>query len=111
LTTGGTVVKDVKRKTWVTRKNFENMYNNVYKTMVEADVQRSKKRQSSTMLDCLQNINLPGPNMFYLLMRQGAINNGRAGGKTFILPKNDSECGAPTDTTTDLHYPVLPFIL
>ncbi len=38
LTTGGTVIKDVKRRTWVTRKNFENMYNNVYKTMVEAGV-------------------------------------------------------------------------
>ncbi len=38
LTTSGTVIKDVKRRTWVTCKNFENMYGNVYKTMVEADV-------------------------------------------------------------------------
>jgi hypothetical protein len=38
LTTGGTIIKDVKRRTWVTCKNFENMYNNVYKTMVNAGV-------------------------------------------------------------------------
>ena len=33
-----------------------------------------------------------------------------SGGETFILPKNDSECGAPTGATTDLHYTMLPFI-
>jgi hypothetical protein len=38
LTTSVTVIKDVKRRTWVTRENFENMYENVYKTMVEAGV-------------------------------------------------------------------------
>ncbi len=38
LTTSGTVIKDVKRRTWVTCKNFENMYDNVDKTMVEAGV-------------------------------------------------------------------------
>jgi hypothetical protein len=32
------VIKDVKRRTWVTRENFENMYENIYKTMVEAGV-------------------------------------------------------------------------
>ncbi len=38
LTTSGTVIKDVKRRTWVMRENFENMYDNVYKTMVKAGV-------------------------------------------------------------------------
>jgi hypothetical protein len=30
------VIKDIKRKTWVTRENFENMYENIYATMVES---------------------------------------------------------------------------
>jgi hypothetical protein len=38
LTTSGTVIKVVKRRTWVTIENFENMYINVYKTMAEAGV-------------------------------------------------------------------------
>ena len=38
LTTSGTVIKDVKRRTWMTKVNFENIYENVYKTMVEAGV-------------------------------------------------------------------------
>jgi hypothetical protein len=36
--------------------------------------------------------------------------DGRAGNECFILPKADHECGAPTGTTTDLHFTVLPFI-
>jgi hypothetical protein len=38
LTTKGTVIKDIKRRTWVTRENFENMYEYIYATMVEAGV-------------------------------------------------------------------------
>ncbi len=38
LTTSGTVIKYVKRRTWVSREDFENMYENVYKTVAEAGV-------------------------------------------------------------------------
>jgi hypothetical protein len=38
LTTKGTVIKDIKRRTWVTRENFENMYEKIYATIVEAGV-------------------------------------------------------------------------
>ncbi len=38
------------------------------------------------------------------------LNDSRVGGELFILPKLDSECGAPTGATTDLHYIVLPFV-
>jgi hypothetical protein len=42
LTTSGTVIKDVKRRTWVAKENFENMYKNMYKTMVEAGVAEAR---------------------------------------------------------------------
>ena len=38
LTRNGSVVKDLKRRTWVTAENFQNMYENVYETMVEAGI-------------------------------------------------------------------------
>ncbi len=30
------MIKDIKRRTWDTRENFETMYENIYATMVEA---------------------------------------------------------------------------
>jgi hypothetical protein len=38
LSRSGSVIKDIKQRTWVTHDNFENMYENVYKTMVEAGI-------------------------------------------------------------------------
>ena len=38
LTTSGTVIKDVKRRMLVTKENFKNMYENIYKMMVEAGI-------------------------------------------------------------------------
>jgi hypothetical protein len=38
LTTKRTMIKDVKRMTWVIRENFENLYKNIYTKMVEAGV-------------------------------------------------------------------------
>ncbi len=38
LSRSGSVIKDLKRRTWVTYENFENMYDNVYKRMVEAGI-------------------------------------------------------------------------
>jgi hypothetical protein len=38
LSRSGSVIKDIKWRTWVTHDNFENMYENVYKTMVEAGI-------------------------------------------------------------------------
>ncbi len=41
LTLNGSAVKDVKRNSWVTRENFENMYENVYKRMFTKMVESS----------------------------------------------------------------------
>jgi hypothetical protein len=38
------------------------------------------------------------------------LNDWRVGNKQFIVPKVDSECGAPTSETADIHFTVLPFI-
>jgi len=38
------------------------------------------------------------------------LNDGRVGNEKFILPKQDSEFGAPIGATTDIHFTVLPFI-
>jgi hypothetical protein len=38
------------------------------------------------------------------------LNDGRVGGELFVVPKIDNEAGAPTGSTTDLHFMVLGFI-
>jgi hypothetical protein len=114
LTTSGTVIKDVKSRTWVTRENFENMYENIYKTMVEADVaeELSEAIQHEAGLPTKYQLTKPEYVLFVDEMgcNTNQLNDGRVGGEMFILPKLDSECGAPTGATTDLHYTVLPFI-
>ena len=114
LTTSGTVIKDVKRRTWVTQENFENMYENVYKTMVEAGV--AEELEEAIQLDAglPTKYKLTVPDHVLFVDETGSntnqLNDGRVGGERFILPKDNSECGAPTGATTDIHYTVLPFI-
>jgi hypothetical protein len=43
LTRSGATIKDSKRNTWVTKDNFQNMYENVYKEMVKAGVAEEKE--------------------------------------------------------------------
>jgi hypothetical protein len=114
LSTSGTVIKDVKRRTWVTKENFENMYENVYKTMVEAGV--AEELEEAIQLDAglPTKYKLTYPDHVLFVDETGCntnqLNDGRVGGELFILPRNDSECGVPTGATTDLHYTVLAFI-
>ena len=114
LTTSVTVIKDVKRRTWVTRENFENMYENIYKTMVEAGMEEelSEAIQHEAGLPTKYQLTKPKYVLFVDEMdcNTNQLNDGRVGGELFILPKIDSECGAPTGATTDLHYMVLPFM-
>jgi hypothetical protein len=42
LSRNGSSIKDTKRRTWVTRENFINMYENVYERMVEAGIAEKK---------------------------------------------------------------------
>jgi len=114
LTTRGTVIKDVKRRTWVTRENFENMYENIYETMVEAGVAEELTKPIQYDEGLPTKYRLIHPEYVLFVDETGCntnqLNDGRVGGELFILPKLDSECGAPTGATTDLHYTVLPFV-
>jgi hypothetical protein len=38
------------------------------------------------------------------------LNDGRVGGKLFVVPKDDHEAGAPIGLTTDIHFTVLGFM-
>jgi len=114
LTTKGVVIKDVKRRTWVTRENFENMYENIYKTMVEAGVAEELTEPINYDVGLPSKYNLIHPEYCLYVDETGCntnqLNDGRVGGELFILPKKDWECGAPTGATTDLHYTILPFV-
>jgi hypothetical protein len=114
LTTKGTVIKDIKRRTWVTRENFENMYENIYATMVEAGVAEELTEPIQYEDGLPTKYRLIHPEYVLFVDETGCntnqLNDGRVGGELFILPKMDSECGAPTGATTDLHYTVLPFV-
>jgi hypothetical protein len=114
LTTSGSVIKDVSRRTWVTWENFENMYENINKTMVEAGVAEELSEAIQREAGFPTKYRLTNPEYVPFVDEMGCntnqLNNGRVGGEMFILPKFESECGAPTAATTDLHYTVLPFI-
>jgi hypothetical protein len=114
LTTSGTVIKDVKRRTWVTKENFENMYENVYKTMVEAGVAEEVSEEIQHEAGLPSKFRLTRPEYILFVDETGCntnqLNDGRVGNELFIVPKVDSECGAPTGATTDIHFTVLPFI-
>ncbi len=114
LTTKGVVIKDVKRRTWVTRENFENMYENIYQIMVEAGVAEKLTKPIESDVGLPSRYNLIHPEYCLFVDETGCntnqLNDGRVGGELFILPKKDSECGAPTGATTDLHYTILPFV-
>jgi hypothetical protein len=42
LTRSGTTVKDTKQNTWITKENFINMYENVYKEILLAGIEEKK---------------------------------------------------------------------
>jgi hypothetical protein len=114
LTTSGTVIKDVKRRTWVMKENFENMYENVYKTMVEAGVAEEVSEEIQHEAGLPSKFRLTRPEYILFVDETGCntnqLNDGRVGNELFIVPKVDSECGAPTGATTNIHFTVLPFI-
>ncbi len=114
LTTSGTVVRDFKRRTWVTKENFENMYENVYKTMVEAGVAEEVSEDIQHKAGLPSKYRLTRPEYVQFVDETGCntnqLNDGRVGNERFISPKDDSECGAPIGATTDIHFTVLPFV-
>jgi hypothetical protein len=93
LTTSGTVIKDVKRKAWVTKENFENMYENVYKTMVEAGVAEELSEEIQHKAGLPSKYRLTRPEYVLFVDETGCntnqLNDGRVDNEQFILPKVD----------------------
>jgi hypothetical protein len=103
-------MKEVKRNSWVTRENFKNVYENVYKRMVETGI--AEKDEIETQYEGLPleyRLALP----YYLLFvdetgcNTNQLNDGKVGDEVFIMPKDCSDAEAPAGATTDLHYTAL----
>ncbi len=91
------------------------MYENVYNTMVEAGVAEEVSEEIKYETGLPSKFKLTRPEYVVFVDETGCntnqLNDGRVGNEKFILPKQDSEFGAPIGATTDIHFTVLPFIL
>jgi hypothetical protein len=114
LTTSGTVIKDFKRRTWETKENFENIYENVYKTMVKAGMVEEVSEDIQHKAGLPSKYRLTRPEYVLFMDETGCntnqLNDWKVGIERFILPKDDSKCGAPIGATTNIHFTVLPFM-
>lgn len=114
LTRNGSAIKDAKRSTWVTRENFQNMYENVYERMVEAGIAKKEDIETVQEDGLPSKYSLTLPEYLIFLDETGCntnqMNDGKVGGEVFILPKNSGDAAAPIGATTDIHFTVLPFI-
>ena len=114
LTRNKTTIKDIKRRTWVRRENFENMYENIYNEMVEAGIAEELEEEISYEKGLPSKFRLTHPD--YLLFEDetgcntNQLNDGKVGGEVFIMPKCSGDAAAPAGATTDIHFTVLPFI-
>jgi hypothetical protein len=97
----------------VTRENFENMYDNVYKTMLEANMAEELSEKIQHEAGLLSKSKLTRPDYVLFVDETGCntnqLNDGRFGNELFGLTKVDREGGAPIGATTGLHYTVLFF--
>jgi hypothetical protein len=113
LTSKGSIIKDMKRSTWVTSENFESMYDNIYEVMVEAGIAEKKEEDVQYEAGCSSHFVLTKPEYLLFVDETGCntnqLNDGHVGGETFILPKDDCEA-APRGATTDINFTVLPFL-
>jgi hypothetical protein len=114
LTRNASAVKDLKRRTWVKTENFKNMYENVYKMMVEAGIAEVVEEAIQHEAGLLTKYKLTHPKYLVFVNETGCntnqLNDGKVGGELFIMPKNVGNAAAPAGATTDIHFTVLPFI-
>jgi hypothetical protein len=114
LTQSGTTIKDTKRNTWVTKENFQIMYESVHEAMVTAGVTQNEDEEINYGTGLPSRYRLTKPEYVLFMDETGCntnqLNDGRVGGELFIVPKADNEAGCPIDATTDLHFTVLGFI-
>ncbi len=114
LTRSGTTIKDTKRNTWVTKENFQNMYESVYEAMVTAGVAQKEDEEITYGTGLPSRYRLTKPEYVLFVDETGCntnqLNDGRVGGELFIVPQVANEAGRPIGSTTDLHFTVLGFI-
>ena len=96
------------------KEHFENMYQCMYKSMVEAGVAEELAEEIQYGSGLPSKFRLTNPNYVVFVDETGSntnqIKDGRVGGERYILPKQQSELGAPIGATTDLHFTVLAFM-
>ena len=114
LSRSASVVKDIKRRTWVKAENFENMYQNIYEHMVEAGIAEYVEEAIQHDSGLPTNYKLTHPEYLLFVDETGCntnqLNDGKVGGELYLVPKNSEDAAAPAGATTDLHFTVLPFI-
>jgi hypothetical protein len=114
LSHNGSIVRDLKQRTWVTAENFENMYNNIYNTMVEVGIAEKVEEAIQYDAGLPTKFKLTHPEFLLFVDETGCntnqLNDGKVGGELYLMPKNCGDAAAPAGATTDLHFTVLPFI-
>jgi hypothetical protein len=117
-------VKDINRHTWCTYEHFSNVYESVYSAMAENGV--AVKLDETLMYDKDGNettnpAEMVGRPTQYKMVRPEKVlfvdetgcntnmkQDGHVGGKLFVLPVEDYDCGV-SGVVTDMHFSVLCF--
>jgi hypothetical protein len=117
-------VRDVKRHTWCNIDAFQNMYDNVYDTMVDAgvaellpepvtyDIYGVETTDPKLMYGCPTKYKMIHPEMILFADECGSNTNqatdGHVGGQLFVLPSDRCSTGI-LGMVTDIHFTVLCF--
>ncbi len=92
LSRNGSAIKDTKRRTWVTRDNFMNMYEIIYKRMVEAGIVEKEDEEILCEAGLPSKYKLTLPEYLLFVDEAGCnmnrLNDGKVRGEVFIVPKN-----------------------
>ncbi len=103
----------MKQNTWAIKDIFSNMYENVYEMMIEAGIAEKVEEEIQYETGLPSKFQVTRPKFLLFVDETGCntnqLNDGQVGGELFMQPKNDNEAGAPTGSTTDLHFTVLGF--
>jgi hypothetical protein len=94
---------------------FKNMYENVYETVVEAGIAEVVEEAIQHEAGLPTKYVLTQPEYLLFVDETGCntnqLNDGKVGGKLFIMTKNIGNAAAPAGATTEIHITVLPFML
>jgi hypothetical protein len=91
LSLSASVVKDIKRRTWVKVENFENMYQNIFEHMVEAGIAEHVEEAIQHDSGFPTNYKLTHPEYLLFVDETGCttnqLNDGKVGGELYLVPK------------------------